>query len=94
MYGVVPDSDLDHLQDQAKMVLAHAGDAVLFNCNTVHASSYNFSGEPRHALFFSYRPAWAKPVGPVPEWPEEFIQSFPSEHRALLRNLNAGLSMK
>jgi len=94
VYSVAPDSYLEHLEGQAKMVLARAGDAVLFHCNTVHAASYNFSEETRHALFFSYRPAWAKPVGPVPEWPEEFVQSFPPEHRALLSNLNAGLAPK
>lgn len=94
LYSIAPDSYLEHLEDQAKMVLARAGDAVLFHCNTVHAASYNFSNETRHALFYSYRPAWAKPVGPVPEWPEAFIQSFPSEHRALLSNLNAGIATK
>lgn len=91
IYGVVPATNLENLQDQAKMVLAHAGDAVLFHSNTVHAASHNFSTETRHALFFSYRPAWAKPAGPLQEWPEAFIQSFPSEYRGLLKNLNVGL---
>jgi SAM-dependent methyltransferase len=90
-YGVVPASNFEHLEDRARMVLARAGDAVLFHANTVHAASHNFSSETRHALFYSYRPAWAKPVGPVPEWPEQFIQSFPVEYQYLLKNLNGGL---
>lgn len=90
-YAVVPASDLEHFQDQAKMVLARAGDAVLFHGNTVHAASHNCSTRTRHALFFSYRPAWAKPAGLVKEWPEAFVESFSAEHRSLLRNLNVGL---
>jgi hypothetical protein len=90
-YGVVPEGNFEHLQDQAKMVLARAGDAVLFHGNTVHAGSHNFSTETRHALFFSYRPAWAKPAGPVPDWPESFVLRFAAEHRGLLKDLNVGL---
>lgn len=90
-YRVVPASNLEHLQGQAKMVLARAGDAVLFHGNTVHAASHNFSTGTRHALFFSYRPAWAKPSGPVLEWPDAFVQDFPLEYRSLLKNLNVGL---
>ncbi len=90
-YSVVPATDHERFRAMAKMVLARAGDVVLFHSNTVHAASKNFSGETRHALFYSYRPAWAKPVGPVQEWTEEFIGSFPAEHRALLKELNRGL---
>jgi hypothetical protein len=90
-YGVVPATGLEHMADRAEMVLARAGDAVLFHSRTVHAASDNASSEARHAFFLSYRPAWAKPVGAVPEWPEELVQSFPPEHRDLLRNLNGGL---
>ncbi len=91
MYQFVPFSNFEFLADQAKMVLARAGDAVLFHCSTVHAASNNLSGEMRRALFYSYRPAWAKPAGIVPEWPSEFVESFPSEHQGLFRNLNVGL---
>lgn len=90
-YSVVPATDLERFRGTVKMVLARAGDAVLFHSNTVHAASHNYSHETRHALFYSYRPAWAKPVGPVQEWSEEFIGSFPAEHRELLRGLNRGL---
>lgn len=90
-YSVVPASDLEYLQGKAKMVLVRAGDVVLFHSNTVHAASHNLSGETRHALFYSYRPAWAKHAGQVPEWPAEFIRSFPSEYQGLLKDLNIGL---
>lgn len=90
-YGVVPASDMERFADRAKMVLARAGDMVLFHCTTVHAASHNHSTETRHALFYSYRPAWAKPVGQVSEWSVEFIDSFPPEHRALFRGLNRGI---
>lgn len=90
-YAVVPASNLERLQERARMVLARAGDAVLFHSSTVHAASANTSDQTRHALFYSYRPAWAKPVGAVTEWPEQFVQGFPEEHRRLLRNLNSGL---
>lgn len=91
VYSVVPASNLERFQDQAKMVLARAGDVVLFHSNTVHAASHNLSDETRHALFYSYRPAWAKPAGTVPEWTEKFVSSFPAKHQGLLKNLNAGL---
>jgi SAM-dependent methyltransferase len=90
-YGVVPATNLEHLIKHSKMVLARAGDIVLFHSNTVHAASHNLSSETRHAFFYSYRPAWAKPAGPVAEWPSEFIFSFPPEHQELMKNLNVGL---
>src|SRR5260221_2694939 len=90
-YDAVPASHLERFADRAKMVLAKAGDAVLFHANTVHAASHNLSSETRHALFYSYRPAWSKPVGPVAEWPQAFIDSFASEHRGMLGDLNRGL---
>jgi SAM-dependent methyltransferase len=90
-YAVVPASDLERFRKSAKMVLARAGDVVIFHSNTVHAASHNFSNETRHALFYSYRPGWAKAVGPVQEWPDEFLNSFSAEHRALLKGLNRGL---
>jgi len=90
-YSVVPASDLERRNLSAKMVLAKAGDAVLFHSNTVHSASDNASEETRHAFFYSYRPAWAKPAGTVPEWPPDFIESFPEQHRLLLRDLNSGL---
>lgn len=91
IYRMRPSSDMEVLRPQAKMVLARAGDAVLFHAHTVHAASTNVSSQERHALFYSYRPAWARAAGPVAEWPRAFIESFPASERALLENLNGGL---
>ncbi|MBC8032321.1 MAG: phytanoyl-CoA dioxygenase family protein [Pyrinomonadaceae bacterium] len=90
-YGIVPCSDLEHMHGQAKIVLAKAGDAVIFHCMTVHAGGHNFSSDMRRAVYFSYRPAWARHVGPVPEWPPQLVDSAPPERKRLLIGLNKGL---
>ena len=78
-----------------RRVLARAGDAVLFHCFTAHAGGHNFSNGPRRALFYSYRPGWATPIGPVPEWPESaaamFINAAGSTDVSLLKNLSNGM---
>ena len=93
-YGILPCSDLEHMHDQAEILLAKAGDAVIFHCMTVHAGGHNFSSDSRRALYFSYRPAWARHVGPIPEWPREFVENAPPERKRLLQDLNKGLSME
>jgi ectoine hydroxylase-related dioxygenase (phytanoyl-CoA dioxygenase family) len=93
-YGILPCSDLEHMHAQAKVLLAKAGDAIIFHCMTVHAGGHNFSSDSRRALYFSYRPAWARHVGPIPEWPREFVESAPPERKRLLQDLNKGLSME
>ncbi|HET9713100.1 MAG TPA: phytanoyl-CoA dioxygenase family protein [Pyrinomonadaceae bacterium] len=90
-YHFIPEAYMEYLDDKARMVLAKAGDAVLFHGLTVHATSDNASQEKRQALFYSYRPAWARPIGPVPEWPQEFIDRAPPERKKLLLGLNQGL---
>jgi phytanoyl-CoA dioxygenase PhyH len=90
-YDVVPSDDMESMADQAKIVLAKAGDAVFIHCMTVHAGGHNLSNTTRHAIFLSYRPAWARPVGRVPEWPKEFIDKAPAKRKPLLLGLNQGL---
>jgi len=90
-YGIIPCTNMEHMESDARMILAKAGDAILFHCMTVHAGGYNLSNDPRRALYLSYRPAWARPVGPVPEWPKEFIDSAPPERSDLLLGLNKGI---
>ncbi len=91
-YSLVPGSDMAHLADKARMVLAKAGDALLIHCMTVHAGGDNDSDETRHAVFLSYRPIWARPVGRVRGWPKKFIESAPPERKKLLVGLNRGIS--
>jgi len=90
-YDVVPSANMEAMADKAKLVLPKAGDAVFIHCMTVHAGGDNLSNVTRHAIFLSYRPAWARPVGPVPEWPQEFIDKAPAKRKRLLMGLNEGL---
>lgn len=91
-YSIVPGSNMEHLAGRARMVLAKAGDAFLIHCMTVHAGGHNDSDQTRHAVFLSYRPVWARPVGRVRGWPKKFIESAPPERRKLLVGLNRGIS--
>jgi SAM-dependent methyltransferase len=90
-YNLTPCQDMEHLAPAARMVLAKAGDAVLFHSSTIHAGSHNFSDRARKAFFFSYRPRWAKPSGPVTEWPDAFVEAAPPKRQRLLRGLNQGM---
>lgn len=91
-YHVPPWTDMEYLGDDARMVLAQAGDALLFHCLTIHATAANVSDEIREALFYSYRPGWARHIGPVKEWPQDFLDSLPEARRRLLVGLNQGSS--
>lgn len=62
-YELRPGSDLEFLDGEAQIVLAKAGDAVLFHCFTAHAAGFNYSDSPRQALFCSFRPDWARLPG-------------------------------
>ena len=75
---------------EARMVLAKAGDAVLFHCRTIHAGGVMGSRRPRPSAFFSYRPGWAAPLSPVEEWPDEVVRGATPELRALLAGQNDG----
>lgn len=90
-YHLTPGTDMEHLSDRASMILAKAGDAVVFNCFTVHAGGGNVSDSTQHIIFCSYRPTWTKPIGPVREWPASFIKNSPPERQILLRDLNKGV---
>ena len=84
-------SDLEHFADAARMVLAKAGDAVIFHNRTMHAGGVMHSGRPRPSVFQSYRPGWAAPLGPVPEWPDQVIDRASAELRQLLIGQNDGV---
>jgi len=87
-----PNTNMEYLEDQAYMILAKAGDIILWHSLTVHATSQNVSEQPRSAFFFSYRPAWAQPIGKVSDWPIEFINQFDATTRKLLIGDNLWLS--
>ena len=81
----------EQLADDARMVLAKAGDAVMFHNRTIHAGGVMRSGRPRPSVFLSYRPAWAAPLGTVPEWPAQIVHQAPPELLPLLSGQNDGL---
>ncbi len=89
-----PGSDASTCDGQARMVLARAGDIVLFHCLTLHAGGANLTAASREGLFYSYRAAWARPIGPVPEWPARVVENAPPELRALLIGQNDGLGQR
>jgi len=84
-------SNLEHFADDARMVLAKAGDAVMFHNRTMHAGGVMQSGRPRPSVFQSYRPGWAAPLAPVPEWPDQVIKRASAKLRPLLVGQNDGV---
>ena len=84
-------SDLEHYAVDARMVLAKAGDAVMFHNRTIHAGGVMQSGRVRPSVFLSYRAGWAAPLADVPEWPTEVVEGAGPELRPLLTGLNDGL---
>ncbi len=89
---LAPGGDYSGLDHQARMVLARAGDAVLFASQTVHAGGANRTAWSRAGLFYSYRAAWARPIGQVREWPEALVGQLPPRGQALLRGQNDGMA--
>ena len=83
--------ELDGRAEEARMVLAQAGDAVLFHSTTMHAGGVMQSRRPRPSAFLSYRPGWAAPLGPVAEWPDQVMASASPEVRELMRGQNDGV---
>jgi hypothetical protein len=86
-----PGVDMEQLRDEAQLLFAKAGDAVMFYKSTVHAGGINFSDEMQHILFVSYRPAWARPIGRVAEWPKAFVRKASGERLRLIKDLNRGV---
>lgn len=89
-YDLIPGANMEALQPKARMVLARAGDAVLFHRSTLHAAGANHSDRVRHGVFLSYRPAWAKPTGPIAEWAPEHVHKIRPRSRYLVTGLNDG----
>jgi hypothetical protein len=83
--------DLERVADDARLVLAKAGDAVMFHNFIIHAGGLMRSGRPRPSVFQSYRPAWAAPLGAVPEWPEQVVAKASPDLRQLLLGQNDGV---
>lgn len=74
--------------EDEEMVTCRAGSAVIINQKVFHANYPNFSDTNRHMLAIAYRPAWAGPVGEVPDYDPEQVQTLPEDVRPLFRSLN------
>jgi hypothetical protein len=82
--------NFEQFAGDARMVLAKAGDAVMFHNRTMHAGGVMQSRRPRPSAFLSYRPAWAAPLGAVAEWPAQIVDGASPTLRSLLTGQNDG----
>ena len=74
--------------DDEVMVTCPAGSAVIINQKVFHANYPNYSDSDRRMLAIAYRPAWAGPIGDVPDHDPVRVETLPPEVRPLFRSLN------
>ena len=74
--------------DDEVMVTCRAGSAVVINQKVFHANYPNYSDSDRRMLAIAYRPAWAGPIGDVPDHDPQQVATLPSEVRPFFRSLN------
>ena len=74
--------------DDEVLVTCQAGSAVIINQKVFHANYPNFSDSDRRLLAIAYRPAWAGPIGEVPDHDLERIAKLPLEVRRFFCSLN------
>ena len=74
--------------DDEVLVTCRAGSAVIINQKVFHANYPNYSDSDRRMLAIAYRPAWAGPIGEVPDHDPERVASLPPEVRRLFGRLN------
>jgi hypothetical protein len=65
-----------------------AGSAVIIPSMLLHGSHPNRDSQPRELLQLGYRPAWAGPIQPVPEWDPELVAVAPEIAKPFLKSLN------
>ncbi len=70
------------------MVTCQAGSAVIINQRVFHANYPNYSDSDRRMLAIAYRPAWAGPIGDVPDYDPAQVAQLPPNVRPLFRSLN------
>jgi hypothetical protein len=74
--------------DDEVMVTCQAGSAVIINQKVFHANYPNYSDSERRMLAIAYRPAWAGPIGEVPDYDPERVARLPEEVRPFFRSRN------
>lgn len=75
--------------DDEVMVTCRAGSAVVINQKVFHANYPNYSDSDRRMLAIAYRPAWAGPIGEVPDHDSERVATLPADVQPLFRSLNS-----
>ena len=70
------------------MVTCQAGSAVIINQKVFHANYPNYSDRDRRMLAIACRPAWAGPIGDVPDHDPVRVETLPPEVRPFFRSLN------
>ena len=70
------------------MITCRAGSAAVINQKIFHGNYPNHSDRSRRMLAIAYRPAWAGPVGEVPERDPDKVAQLPAPVRRLFANLN------
>lgn len=74
--------------DDEVMVTCRAGSAVIINQKVFHANYPNYSDSDRRLLAIAYRPAWAGPIGEVPDHEPNRVAALPPEVRPFFNSLN------
>ncbi len=74
--------------DDEVMVTCRAGSAVIINQKVFHANYPNYSNSDRRLLAIGYRPAWAGPIGEVPDYDSDRVATLPANVRPYFRSLN------
>jgi Phytanoyl-CoA dioxygenase (PhyH) len=80
-------SDIDE-----ETVTCEAGDGVVINQRLFHGAGANRSDASRALIAVSYRPAWARPITPLPEPDRAQLANLPTEMLPFLAQPNRGLS--
>ena len=65
-----------------------AGDAFVFAVRLFHGTGPNTTNETRGMMEYDYRPVWARPYGPVPDWSAEQMAFVPAHAKSLTRSRN------
>lgn len=65
-----------------------AGDAFVFATRLFHGVGPNTTGETRGMVEIDYRPLWARPYGPVPDWSAEQLRHVPPELLPMVERRN------
>ena len=74
--------------DEEVMVNCKAGSAVVINQKVFHGNYPNYSDSARRMLAMAYRPAWAGPIGDVPDYDPDKVAQLPPHVQKYYRSLN------